>query len=120
MFDEFTKLTLKMRTYYMKLETNELIEKILDENILIRTIAKEEFLKRDYNNLDVSDEILNKVIDKLSIEEIWYLASTKQDNHFIELVIEKLNAIFLYYEKNYPNHYLLKVNEQNKMFRLLK
>ena len=116
----FTKLTLKMRTYYMTLETKDLIDKILGDNFLIRDIAKEEFLKRDYDNLDMSDDILNKVINKLSIEEIWEIVKNNQNNHFTRLVIKKLNSIFDYYEKNNLSAYLLKRNEDNKIFKLLK
>ena len=53
----FTKLTLKMRTFYMTLETKDLIEKILGDNFLIRDIAKEEFLKRTFDNLNMTEEI---------------------------------------------------------------
>ena len=118
----FTKITLKMRTYYMTLSINELIEKVLDDNILIKTIAKEEFLKRDLSNLDVPEDILNKIITKLSIEEIWELVKSNQDinNRFIGLVIDKLNCILEFYEKNYPNDYLLKVNEKNKILKFTK
>ena len=116
----FTKLTLKMRTFYMTLETKDLIDKIFNDNFLIRDIAKEEFLKRDLSNLNIPDDVLNQIINKLSIEEIWNIVKENQDNHFTSLVIEKLNSIFEYYEKKYPNDYISKINEENKIFKLLK
>ena len=61
------------RTYFIiknkfwKLSTEEVIYKIFDKNIMISSIAKEELLNRNLSNINVSDDILKKVILNLSL-----------------------------------------------------
>ena len=115
----YQKMMLTLRTKFMYLDNNELINNILSNNILISTLAKEELLKRDLNDLEVNDETLSKVIDKFTIEELWYLVNLDYNNHFIELVTIKLNQILDYYENFNINDFLQKKNE-NKIFHLIK
>ena len=93
----YTKLVLKLKTKYMYLSNEELINHVLSNNILISNFAKEELLKRDLTNLELSDEIINQLLNKFTIEDLWYLANTKINNHFIEVVTDKLNQILDYY-----------------------
>jgi len=107
----YQKLMLTLRTNYMNLTTNELINKILSNNIFISTLAKEELLKRDLSNLEIDDELLLLVINKFTIEELWYLVNSNTNNHFIELVNVKLNQILDYYQKLNIEDFLKKKNE---------
>ena len=103
----------------MDLDNNELIYKVLDNNILISSLAKEELLKRDLSNLLIDDDTINLVINKLSIEELWNLANTDISNHFIDLVTVKLNQILDYYQNKNLKEFLLKKNENKiKLFSL--
>ena len=95
----------------MYLNTKDLVVKILDRNILVSTLAKQELLNRDLSNLDISDQILEKVIDKLSIEDLWELKNSQEENHFMELVYLKLNKILDYYQSLNKEEFLKKRNE---------
>ncbi len=95
----------------MYLNTKDLVLKILDRNILVSTLAKQELLNRDLSNLDISDQILEKVIDKLSIEDLWELKNSQEENHFMELVYLKLNKILDYYQSLNKEEFLKKRNE---------
>ncbi len=107
----YQKLMLTIRTKFMNLNINELINKILSNNILISNLAKEEFLKRDLENLEIEDDILVLIINKLSIEELWYITKLNINNHFVELVTLKLNQILDYYQKLNIEDFLKKKNE---------
>ena len=115
----YQKMMLTLRTKFMYLDNNELINNILSNNILISTLAKEELLKRDLNNIDIDNELILKVIDKFTIEELWYIANLNYNNHFKELVIIKLNQILNYYERLNIKDFLNKKNE-DKLFQLIK
>ena len=111
MYNLYNKIVLKKRTEFMNLETKKIIYKILDKNTLISTLAKEEFLKRDLSDLVVDEKLLNKVISKFTIEELWYLVNLNIDNHFVELVSLKLNQILDYYQSLNQEDFLRKRNE---------
>ena len=115
----YQKMMLTLRTKFMYLDIEELLNNILSNNIIISTLAKEELLKRDLNDLNIDNETLSKVIDKFTIEELWYIANLNYNNHFKELVIIKLNQILNYYEKLNINDFLNKKNE-DKLFQLIK
>ena len=115
----FDKLVFKLRNKFMYLDTKILIYKVLDQNIIVSNIAKEELVHRDLDNIDIPDTILEQVISKLSIEQIWFLVSTKQQNHFMELVYLRLNKILDYYQKMNKNEFDLKrYEEEAKIFSL--
>ncbi|MBR3660961.1 MAG: hypothetical protein IKN63_03550 [Bacilli bacterium] len=116
----YTKLMLKMRTNFMNLSNEQLINKILSNNILISTLAKEEFLKRDLSNLIISNEIANLIINKFTIEEIWNLFHSELSDNFKEIIIFKLNQILDYYQNSNLIDFLHKKHEDNKIFRLIK
>lgn len=116
----YQKLMLTLRTKFINLSNQELINKILSNNILISTLAKEELLKRNLNDLNIDDEILMLVINKLSIEELWYLTNLNINNHFIELVTIKLNQILDYYQKLNIEDFLKKKNEGKIKLHLIK
>ena len=107
----FQKLMLTLRTKLMYLDNKDLINEILGENILVSTLAKEELLKRDLNNLEENDKILSLIINKLTIEELWNIVNLGYDNHFTKLVTKKLNYLLDYYEKLNIIDFLSKKNE---------
>ena len=116
----YQKLMLTLRTKFMNLKDEELINKILSKNTLISTLAKEELLKRDLNELELSDDILSLVINKFSIEELWFIANLNINNHFVELVTKKLNQILDYYQRLNIEDFLKKKNEGKIKLHLLK
>lgn len=120
MLNKMNLLILRMRTHYMNLSNEELIEKMLSNNVLIANIAKEEFIKRDFQDLETSDNILKMIISKLTIEDIWALINTNQNNHFIQLISDRLNEILEYYQANYIEAYAFKINEGQDILKLLK
>ncbi len=115
----FDKIVFKLRNKFMYLDTKTLFFKILDQNIIISNLAKEELMDRDLNDIDIPDKILEQVISKLSIEQIWFLVNTKQNNHFIELACMKLNKILDYYQKINKFEFEFKRDEKEpKVFSL--
>ena len=116
----YQKLMLTIRTKFMNLDNYKLINIILDNNELLSTLAKEELLKRNLNDLEMDDNTLNLVINKLTIDELWYLTNLNNKNHFIELVTKKLNQIFDYYENLNKENFLKKKNEGNIKLHLVR
>ena len=115
-----TKSIIMMRTRFMNLSNEELIDRILDNNILISTLAKEELFNRDLDNIIISDNILKLVINKFTIEEIWYLSKMNLNDNFKEMIILKLNQILDYYQNSNLKDFLQKSNEDNKILHLIK
>ena len=115
----YTKILIKMKTKFMNLSNEELINNIFSSNILISSLAKEELFNRDLSDLELSIDIINKLINKLSIEEIWYLANNNIDNRFIEQVKIKLNQLLDYYQNlNLSDFLKKKYEEKSKIFSL--
>lgn len=115
----YQKLILTLRTKFMNLDTNELIKKILSNNLLISNLAKEELFKRDLSDLVIDDNIINLLINKFTIEELWYLTKLDVDNHFFQIVTIKLNQILDYYQKLNIKDYLKKQNEDKIKIHLM-
>ena len=116
----YTKILLTLKTKFMELDNLTLINKILDNNILVSTLAKEELLSRSLDDLDVDDSILTLLINKLSIEDLWTIAKQNTNNHFTELVVKKLNRILDYYQNLNIKEFLNKKNEKQLKLYLLK
>lgn len=116
----YTKIILKLKTKLMNLDTEKLLYKILDKNILVSILAREELLNRDLSNLNIDDEMLLLIINKLTIEDLWNIKKQNDNNHFTELVTIKLNQILDYYQNLNIKDFLNKKNEDKTKLYLLK
>lgn len=106
------------RTYFIiknkfwKLSTKEVIYKIFDKNIMISSIAKEELLNRNLSNINVSDDILKKVILNLSIEQIYDLVVNHQGSRLSYFASIEFNKILEDAKNNYLVAFYDKVNDK--------
>jgi len=99
----------------MGLNNQQLIDKIINDNEFVSTLAKEELFKRDLSNLTISNDILNMLVNKLTIDEIWNLFKMEIDSNFKRIVILKLNQILNYYRNSNIFDFLDK-NEDDDLF----
>ena len=107
------------------LDTETLIYKVLDKNIFISSIAKEELLSRDLENINIPDEILRQVILKLSVEQLYQLVKNNEGSKLANLASIEFNKILEDAENNYREAFFDKVYDkilegQKPKLRLLK
>jgi len=107
------------------LDTETLIYKVLDKNILISSIAKEELLSRDLENINIPDEILRQVILKLSVEQLYQLVKNNDGSKLANLASIEFNKVLEDAENNYREAFFDKVYDeilegQKPKLRLLK
>ncbi len=107
------------------LDTETLIYKVLDKNIFISSIAKEELLSRDLENINIPDEILRQVILKLSVEQLYQLVKNNDGSKLANLASIEFNKILEDAENNYREAFFDKVYDetlegQKPKLRLLK
>ncbi len=114
----FQKIAFIIRNQLFNLSNEDLIYKCLDQNILISTLACEELLKRDLNDLKVDDTMLSFVVYKLTIEQVWELV-LKNNNKLARIAYQRLNEIFEYYQNLNKKEYLEKLNEDVKEYLYL-
>ena len=81
------------------LTVEEVIIKCFDNNYLIARMAILELINRNPTNINLDDSIIKQVIDKMTIEDIWTIASNKSDTKLFSLAYERLNDILEYYDK---------------------
>ena len=112
------KIEFKIRNKLFYLNNEDLIEKCLDRNYLISKNAILELLRRNPVNIKVNDEILNLVINKLTIEEIWYLVACKVNSRLVHLACLKLNSILDYYENLNKKDNNLKLYENKRIIKI--
>lgn len=107
------------------LDTETLIYKVLDKNIFISSIAKEELLSRDLENINIPDEILRQIILKLSVEQLYQLVKNNDGSKLANLASIEFNKILEDAENNYREAFFDKVYDeilegQKPKLRLLK
>ena len=95
----FDKVSFIILNKLLVLSNEELVLKCLDNNILISSLARDELVKRNPIDINIGDDILSLVVEKLSIEQIWNLVSRKVDSKLFALSLKKLNDILDYYDK---------------------
>ena len=110
----YGRVYLIIKNKIFNLTTEEVIYKIFDDNILISSIAKEELLNRNLSDVNVSDNILNQIIKKLSIEEIYDLVVNHEGSKLSYLASIEFDKILEDAKRNYPEAYFEKVNEGKK------
>ena len=101
-----------IRNKLIFLGNDDLISKCLDKNILISSLAREILVNRSNLDTNHNDETLLKVINKLSIEQIWDLMTRNDNSKLSILAIDKLNKILEFYQNT--SDYYDKVNENKK------
>ena len=107
------------------LDTETLIYKVLDKNIFISSIAKEELLSRDLENINIPAEILRQVILKLSVEQLYQLVKNNDGSKLANLASIEFNKVLEDAENNYREAFFDKVYDeilegQKPKLRLLK
>ena len=110
----YNKIYLIIRNKIFNLDTEEVIYKIFDNNILVSSIAKEELLNRDLSNINIPDEILQCIVLKLSIEQIYDLIINHKGSKLSELASIEFDKILEDAKNNYLEAYYDKVNEGKK------
>ena len=93
------------------LTVEEVVFKCFDNNFLIARLAILELIRRNPVTIDLDDNIILSVIKKMTIEDIWYLGTTKSDTKLFKFAKQELNRILEYYDK---------VNEKEKIKEKLK
>ena len=121
----YMRAYLIIKNKFWNLSNEELIDKILNNNILISSIAKEILLTRDLDELNVSDEILRKVILKLSIEQLYNIIKNQKDSKLAILASIEFDKILEDAENNYKVAFYDKVYDhitegQEPQLRLIK
>lgn len=108
----YIRAYLIIKNKFWNLSNEELIDKILNKNILISSIAKEVLLTRDLDDLDASDEILRKVILKLSIEQLYNLVKDHENSKLANLASIEFEKILEDAEDNYKEAFYDKVYDE--------
>jgi hypothetical protein len=124
-FIMYRRAYLIIKNKLWNLDTETLIYKVLDKNIFISSIAKEELLSRDLENINIPDEILRQVILKLSVEQLYQLVKNNDGSKLANLASIEFNKILEDAENNYREAFFDKVYDeilegQKPKLRLLK
>ena len=97
---------------YMALPYQELINKCLDTNPLVSNIAIDVLLKRSDDSKVIPDEILEKIINKMTIEDIYNLVTSNTNTRLKEIAYLKLKEILAYYDNNIELYQKIKADEE--------
>lgn len=100
------KITFIIENKLRFLTVEEVVFKCFDNNYLIARLAILELIRRNPVTIDLDDNIILSVIKKMTIEDIWYLGTTKSDTKLFKFAKQELNRILEYYDK---------VNEKEKI-----
>ncbi len=92
------KIILVLRNKLFSLNNEELVFKCLDNNLLISNLAIQELVRRNPTLIMVDDNFLEKVIWKMTIEQIWELAHFNVDTKLCFLASIRLRSILEYYD----------------------
>ena len=83
------------------LTVEEVVFKCFDSNYLIARMAILELINRNPTNINLDDSIIRQVINKMTIEDIWSIASSKSNTKLFLLAYERLSDILVYYDRIY-------------------
>ena len=100
------------------LDYRSLIDKCLDSNPFISRIAIDVLLKREEEEV-IPDIVLSKIVNKMTIEEVYNLVVSKTNSSLARVAYSKLKEILNYYDNNIElyqkiqadNEYFLKLKE---------
>ena len=107
------KIIFILENKFRYLSSEELVYKALQDNFLVSKLAIQELVRRNPMVIDVDDSLIIKVINKMTIEDIWSIASLKRNTKLFSLAYQKLNSILEYYDEIY------KKNEIKSKLKLL-
>lgn len=88
------------------LTVEEVVFKCFDSNYLIARMAILELINRNPTNINLDDSIIRQVINKMTIEDIWSIASSKSNTKLFLLAYERLSDILEYYDRIYEKEQL--------------
>lgn len=94
----FSKIDLKTYNALFIKNNIDLALSCLDNNPRIYNFAIDILIQRNPLEIDLPDDILYKIIDKMNYEQIWYLANYNRESYFCYLAFNKLQAIFDLYD----------------------
>lgn len=95
------KIVFILENKFRYLSSEELVYKALQDNFLVSKLAIQELVRRNPMVIDVDDSLIIKVINKMTIEDIWSIASLKRNTKLFSLAYQKLNSILEYYDELY-------------------
>ena len=107
------KIVFILENKFRYLSSEELVYKALQDNFLVSKLAIQELVRRNPMVIYVDDSLIIKVINKMTIEDIWSIASLKRNTKLFSLAYQKLNSILEYYDEVY------KKNEIKSKLKLL-
>ena len=107
------KIVFILENKFRYLSSEELVYKALQDNFLVSKLAIQELVRRNPMVIDVDDSLIIKVINKMTIEDIWSIASLKINTKLFTFAYQKLNSILEYYDEVY------KKNEIKSKLKLL-
>ena len=95
------KIVFILENKFRYLSSEELVYKALQDNFLVSKLAIQELVRRNPMVIDVDDSLIIKVINKMTIEDIWSIASLKINTKLFTFAYQKLNSILEYYDEIY-------------------
>ena len=107
------KIVFILENKFRYLSSEELVYKALQDNFLVSKLAIQELVRRNPMVIDVDDSLIIKIINKMTIEDIWSIASLKINTKLFSFAYQKLNSILEYYDEVY------KKNEIKSKLKLL-
>ena len=95
------KIVFILENKFRYLSSEELVYKALQDNFLVSKLAIQELVRRNPMVIDVDDSLIIKIINKMTIEDIWSIASLKINTKLFTFAYQKLNSILEYYDEVY-------------------
>ena len=95
------KIIFILENKFRYLSSEELVYKALQDNFLVSKLAIQELVRRNPMVIDVDDSLIIKIINKMTIEDIWSIASLKINTKLFSFAYQKLNSILEYYDEVY-------------------
>ena len=95
------KIVFILENKFRYLSSEELVYKALQDNFLVSKLAIQELVRRNPMVIDVDDSLIIKIINKMTIEDIWSIASLKINTKLFSFAYQKLNSILEYYDEIY-------------------
>ena len=95
------KIVFILENKFRYLSSEELVYKALQDNFLVSKLAIQELVRRNPMVIDVDDSLIIKIINKMTIEDIWSIASLKINTKLFSFAYQKLNSILEYYDEVY-------------------
>ena len=93
------------------LDYKPLIDKCLDKNPFISKLAIEVLLKRDEEEV-IPDSILSRIVNRMTLEEIYNLVVSKTGTNLARIAYSKLKEILNYYDNNIELYQKIKADNE--------